>query len=82
MAGFRLELWCGKNDDGTYHGVVWVDGRPEADPDYLVLSGDCDALREIWRRARSRYQKRPQVVGRCEECFPETFLRGEPPDPD
>ena len=74
---FDLELRCKENDDGSYNGGIWYDGKQVADTDYIVQNGDCEDMQELWRRARDRYGKNPQVVGDCVDCFPASFFEAE-----
>ena len=75
---FKLELRCVKNEDGTFNGGIYDDDDAQVtDPDYIVLNGDCDDMKELWRRASDKYKKNPQVVGACIECFAGDFFDGE-----
>lgn len=73
----RIELYCKKNDDGSYDAGIKEDGTPLAAADYIVLKGDCDDLQELWKRARDKYSVNPEIGNACKECFSESFLEGE-----
>lgn len=73
----KIELYCKKNDDDTYDAGITEDGNPVADPDYIILKGDCDDLQELWKRARDKYGVNPEIGAACLDCFPEGFLEGE-----
>jgi len=74
---FKLELRCVKNEDGTFDGDIYDDDAKVIDPDYIVRNGDCDDIKELWRRANGTYKKNPQIVGDCVECFDGDFFDGE-----
>jgi hypothetical protein len=79
---FTVELRCHKNADGTFDGQIYDDGNPVQSTDYIVENGDCDDMRELWKRARDQYSTVPQVNGECDECFSEQFYEEESYDPE
>lgn len=73
----NVELLCAMHDDGSYDGRIREGGVIQPDPNLIVLKGDCEALRNLWKRARDIYGVNPVVVGNCQDCFPPDFLAAE-----
>jgi len=71
----EVDLLCKALGNGAFRGRIVVDGVP--DPDLHVDPGTCEDLRQIWIRARDKYQVAPSVGSDCVECFPPEFLEAE-----
>ena len=76
MATVQVELRCRVNDDGTYDGFIV--GGPEMGE---VKGGDCEEIKDLWRRAFKNYGVRPVVSGECGDCLTPEFTENEPAPP-
>ena len=64
-----LMLLGRRNPDGSYNAQLWYCGRPVLEPGFSVAHADCEALQELWNRARAQYGYRPTIGNEFADCL-------------